>query len=69
MGDNTYMQQRVRNYILRNHVLVAVLFIAVGWFLIQIREILVLVFLSYILMAALAPYVHFLRRRKVPKLL
>lgn len=69
MGNNKYMQTRIRNYILRNHILVAVIFIAAGWFLIQIREILVLVFLSYILMAGLAPYVHFLRRRRVPKVL
>ncbi len=56
-------------YLLKNQVLFALFLFAFGWFIIQIRDILVSVFLSYIIMAAVLPSVDYLRRKKFPKIL
>ena len=40
-----------------------------AWFIYQVRDILVALFLSYIIMASVLPAVEFLRSKKVPKLL
>ncbi len=52
-----------------NEIIVAVTFIALILFLIMIRDILAIIFISYIVMAALLPFVNFLKRRKIPHLL
>lgn len=56
-------------YLLRNQVIFALFLIIFGWFILQIRGIIMSIFLSYILMAALLPAVTFLRRKGLPKLL
>ncbi|HVZ12822.1 MAG TPA: AI-2E family transporter [Patescibacteria group bacterium] len=61
------MRDRVVNYILQNQVLSAILVIAVAWLALEIREMLIALFVSYILMAAVTPYVDSLRRSRVPK--
>jgi len=40
-----------------------------GWFVFQIKGIIVSIFLSYIIMAAVLPAVEFLQRKKFPKIL
>ncbi len=45
----------------------ALIFLAFVWLVIQIREVLVALFVSYILMAAITPYVEYLRKKRVPK--
>lgn len=54
-------------YILHNQVIEALLLVALAWILLGIRNILVALFISYIIMAALSPMVEFLRKYKVPK--
>lgn len=57
------------SYIAKNQVLVALLFIAAGWLILQIKGVLIGLFVSYIFMAALTPYVDFLEKRRVPRVL
>ena len=59
----------ILEYFLNNHVLVALAVVAAIWLLFQIRDVLVLIFISYIIMAALTPFVTFLVNRKVSKVL
>lgn len=60
------MTNNVTRYILQNHVLATALILLLGWFLLQIRDILVVVFIAYIIMAALAPLVHQLTKLRIP---
>lgn len=57
------------NYIASNQFIAAIVIVAAGFFLWEIREILIAVFISYIIMSALYPAVLFLHDRKVPKIL
>lgn len=63
------MKNSFIKYILQNHFLTAILFIMAGWFLLEIKDILAAIFISYIIMAALLPFVAFLRKRKIPHVL
>lgn len=47
----------------------ALFLIALCWFFVQIKDIIVSIFLSYIIMAAVLPVVEFLRRKRFPKIL
>ena len=62
------MKNPIVKYVLTNHVLATVLIVALALFLFEIRNILVTVFLSYIIMAALNPFVRQLVSYKVPKI-
>lgn len=55
------------NLILSNQILTAILVVGIAWLIIQIREVLIALFVSYVLMAAISPYVDFLRKNRVPK--
>lgn len=55
------------NYFSQNQILSAIILIAVVFLAIEIRGILIALFVSYILMAAIAPYVDFLHKNRVPK--
>lgn len=61
------MLQRIYDYLLKNQVIFALCIIFFAWFVIQIREIILSLFLSYIIMAAILPIVTYLRKKKVPK--
>lgn len=63
------MQNPIVKYVLNNHILVTVLLVALGMFLLEIKSILLTVFLSYIIMAALTPFVRFLRKLGIPKII
>ncbi len=63
------MQNPIVKYVLNNHILVTVLLVALGIFLLEIKGILLAIFLSYIIMAALNPFVRTLRSFKVPKII
>ena len=56
-------------YLLRNQLLLVLFLIASAWFIIQIRDIIVSIFLSYIIMAAVLPSVEFLKRKRFPRVL
>jgi len=63
------MNNPIVKYVLNNHILVAILLVAFALFLYEIRGIIIAVFLSYIIMAALNPFVRTLRSYKVPKII
>ncbi len=56
-------------YLLHNQVILSLFIIVAGWLLFQIRGIIVSIFVSYIIMAALLPGVVYLRKKKLPKIL
>lgn len=61
------VEHGIKHYFFKNHIVAALILVLIGWFLIQIKEILILFFISYILMAALSPYVKILHRHKIPR--
>lgn len=61
------MRNKVIGYVLQNHVLAAILVVAAVWLAIEIREVLIALFVAYILMAAISPYVELLQKYKMPK--
>lgn len=63
------MIARFYRFLLRNQVVFALFLIVTGWFVFQIRGIIVSIFISYIIMAALLPAVRYLREKKVPRIL
>lgn len=62
------MKNPIVKYILNNHILATVIIVAIALFLFEIRNILVTVFLSYIIMAALNPFVRQLVKLRIPKI-
>lgn len=63
------LTHRFFHYLLKNQVLFALFIIASAWLLLQIRDIILLLFLSYIIMSSLLPYVRYLRKKHFPKAL
>lgn len=63
------MLNPIVKYILNNHVLATVIIIAIVFFLFQIKGILLGLFMAYIIMASIHPFVRALKRYKVPKIL
>ncbi|MFI5265640.1 MAG: AI-2E family transporter, partial [Candidatus Levyibacteriota bacterium] len=61
------VEHSVKSLFFKNQFVIVFALIVAGWFIIQIQEILILFFVSYILMAALKPYVRFLTRYKIPR--
>src|SRR3989344_8711305 len=56
-------------YLLNNQVVMALLLVVGALFLWEIKEILVLIFIAYIIAASLYPAVSFLRTRRLPNVL
>lgn len=56
-------------YLLRNQFIFALFLVVLFWFIVQIRGIIVSIFLSYIIMAAVLPAVQYLQKRKFPKVI
>lgn len=63
------MNNAIFKYILRNQLLVAIFLVLVGWFIFKVKDILAAIFISYILMSSLLPFVEFLEKRKIPKII
>jgi predicted PurR-regulated permease PerM len=61
------MLERFYDYLLKNQVIFGLVIISLVWFIFQIRDIILSLFLSYIIMAAILPITNFLRKQKVPK--
>lgn len=61
------MLEQFYKYLLKNQVILALFIVVLGWFVFQIRGILISVFFSYIIMAAMLPGVEFLRKKGLPK--
>jgi len=63
------MLNPIVKYVLNNHILTTVIIIAIGFFLFQIKGILLGLFMAYIIMASIHPFVRTLRRYRVPKII
>ncbi len=63
------MPRKFIHYLLKNQVIFALFLIVFGWFVIQIKGIVISIFISYIIMAALLPFVKFLTKKKIPRIL
>src|SRR3989344_7293258 len=61
------MFHRFIKYLINNQVVLALFLVAFAWFIVQIREIIVSIFLAYIIMSAILPIVNFLRKKHFPK--
>lgn len=61
------MINNVFSYLLKNQFVAGILFIGLMWLLFTLRGILLAVFISYIIMAALTPIVELLRKQRIPK--
>lgn len=56
----------VFSFLAQNQILTALLIIGLGWLIVEIRGVLIALFVSYILMASIAPYAETLKRARVP---
>jgi predicted PurR-regulated permease PerM len=63
------MIKPIVKYIFENHVLATVIIVAIAIFLFQIRGILLGLFMAYIIVASVYPFVQALEKRQVPKIL
>lgn len=61
------MKSSVAKLFKQNQLLTALLVLAIGWLVIEIREVLIVLFVSYIFMAAISPYADMLERAKAPR--
>lgn len=61
------VEHGIKHYFIKNQIVAALLLVLLGWFLLQIKEILILFFIAYILMAALGPYVKILHKHRIPR--
>lgn len=61
------VESGIKHYFLKNHIIAALLLVLLGWFIIQIKGILILFFIAYILMVSLVPYVRYLSTKRIPR--
>lgn len=54
-------------FLLKNQIIFAITLLAFLWFIITIREIIVALFIAYILAVSIAPFVSFMQKYKIPK--
>ena len=64
-----YMIHKFFSYLFKHQIIFALFILAAGWLVIQLREIILSVFVSYIIMSALLPYSKYLRKIGLPKVL
>ncbi|MBF8249923.1 MAG: hypothetical protein HW400_524 [Candidatus Levybacteria bacterium] len=62
------MSNPIVKYLINNHFLAALIVIALTWLAIELSNILIIIFISYIIMAALSPFSDFLTRKRFPKI-
>lgn len=62
------MRNPIVNYLIQNQFLTTLLIIAVIWLAIELIGILVIIFISYIIMAALSPFSDFLTAKRIPRI-
>lgn len=63
------MIEMIQKHILENDVLIALFVVLLGWFLFQIKEVVILFFIAYIIMAAIRPLSLHLQKRGMPHVL
>lgn len=62
------MITKFTRYLLHNQIILALFLVVAGWFIFQVRGIIVSIFLAYVIMAAMLPAVRLLRKRGLPQL-
>lgn len=60
------MGKVISSYLSKNQFITGILFVATLFLLFALKEILLVVFVAYIIVAALLPAIEFLRKRKIP---
>jgi predicted PurR-regulated permease PerM len=60
------MIHKAYKYLLHNQVILALVIFALGWLVMQMRGILVSIFIAYIIMAALTPAVDYFKKKRWP---
>lgn len=65
---NTAMLHRFYHYLQTHQIIFALFLVVVGWLVFQTRDILVAIFVAYIIMAALMPSVRWFRSQGVPQI-
>lgn len=63
------MNNPIVKYLINNHFLASLIVIALFWLAIELRGILIIIFISFIIMAALSPFSDFLTRKRIPRIL
>lgn len=63
------MSNPIVKYLINNHFLAAIIIIALFWLAIELSGILIIIFISFIIMAALSPFSDFLTRKRIPRIL
>jgi len=62
------MISRFVTYLVKNQFVAGILFVAFVWLIYQVKEILIALFASYIIMAALKPAVVWMSKKRVPRI-
>ncbi len=63
------MNNSFLKYFWQNHFLATIIFLFAVYFIFLVKDVLILVFISFIIMATLSPAVNFLQKRKIPKVI
>ena len=63
------MVHKLYRFLMQRQVILALFLVVAGWFIFQLRGIIASIFVSYIIMAALHPFVDQLTKRGVPRIL
>ncbi|OGH24938.1 MAG: hypothetical protein A3B47_02425 [Candidatus Levybacteria bacterium RIFCSPLOWO2_01_FULL_39_24] len=63
------MNNPIVKYLINNHFLTALIVIALFWLAIDLSNILIIIFISYIIMAALSPFSDYLTQKRIPRIL
>ncbi len=62
------MNNSFLKYIWQNHFLASIIIVLFGYFIFLIKDILILAFISFIIMATLSPAVKFLKSKRIPNM-
>src|SRR3989344_6722019 len=63
------MANPIVRYLINNHFLTTLIVIGLFWLTLELSGILIIIFISYIVMAALSPFSDFLVKKRVPRIL
>lgn len=63
------MVNPIVSYLIRNQFLTTLILLGFFWVAFELKEILIIIFISYIIMATLSPFSDFLDRKRVPRVL
>lgn len=63
------MENFLRKNVVENHFLIAIAVVAFAWLVFQLQSLIISLFIAYILMAAISPFVNTLEKRRVPRVL